>query len=229
MHTVKTICFFTLLITLIVQGCKDESSPPPQAPAQEKYAGTIAAVGDSLTEGLGVAEEFAYPALLAQKLQDQGYRYRVVNAGISGETSSGTLARIKWVLTLKPDIVILVIGANDGLRGIDPGLIESNLRRIIQALKAENVIVVLGGMRIVQNLGPTYTSAFAAVYPKIAESEKVIFIPFFLNGVAADPALNQSDGIHPTAEGYRKIVAHIYPYVTRAIENHRETVLPPPQ
>ena len=222
MHTVKKIFFFTLLIALIVQGCKEESSPPLQAPAKEKYEGTIVAVGDSLTEGLGVAEEFAYPALLEKKLQDQGYRYRVINAGISGETSSGTLSRIKWVLTLKPDIVILVIGANDGFRGIDPGLIQSNIRRIIEALKANNVIVVLGGMKIVQNLGQDYTSAFAAVYPEVAESEDVIFIPFFLDGVAADPALNQSDGIHPTAEGYRKIVDHIYPYVTQAISKLRK-------
>ena len=133
------------------------------------------------------------------------------------------MSRIKWVLTLKPDIVILVIGANDGFRGIDPGLIQSNIRRIIEALKANNVIVVLGGMKIVQNLGQDYTSAFAAVYPKVAESEGVIFIPFFLDGVAADPALNQSDGIHPTAEGYRKIVDHIYPYVTQAISKLRKS------
>jgi acyl-CoA thioesterase I len=131
------------------------------------------------------------------------------------------------VLTLKPDIVILVIGANDGFRGIDPALIESNIRRIIEALKTRNVVVVLGGMKIVLNLGRDYTRAFAAVYPKIAESEDVIFIPFFLEGVAADPVLNQPDGIHPTAEGYRRIVDHIYPYVKRAIDKHRETVKHP--
>jgi acyl-CoA thioesterase-1 len=214
--------FFTLLMLLVVQGC-GEDSPSPEAKPEKKIEGTIVAVGDSLTEGLGVDEEFAYPAVLEKKLQAQGYRYRVINAGISGETSSGTLSRIKWVLTLKPDIVILVIGANDGLRGIDPALIESNIRRIIQALKAQNVVVVLGGMKIVRNLGQEYISAFSAIYPAVAESEGVIFIPFFLAGVAADPGLNQSDGIHPTAAGYRKVVDNIYPYVERAISKLRET------
>jgi acyl-CoA thioesterase-1 len=221
----KKICYFffyTLLVLLMLQGCSEESTSP-QAQPEKKIEGTIVAVGDSLTEGLGVEEEFAYPAVLEKKLQDQGYRYRVINAGISGETSSGTLSRIKWVLTLKPDIVILVIGANDGFRGIDPALIKSNIRRIIQALKDRNVVVVLGGMKIVQNLGQEYTNAFAAVYPEVAESEDVIFIPFFLDGVAADPGLNQPDGIHPTAEGYRKVVDHIYPYVQQAINKHRET------
>ena len=222
MHAVKKIFFIILLITLIVQGCEEESNPPVPAHPKEKYEGTIVAVGDSLTEGLGVEEEDAYPAVLEKKLQAQGYPYRVINAGISGETSSGTLSRTKWVLTLKPDIAILVIGANDGFRGIDPALIKSNIRRIIQALKDHNVVVVLGGMRIVQNLGQEYASAFAAVYPEVAASEDVIFIPFFLEGVAADPGLNQSDGIHPTAEGYRKIVDHIYPYVLGAIDKHRE-------
>ena len=222
MHAAKKIFFFTLLITLVVQGCGEEGSTPPQAPPKEKYEGTIVAVGDSLTEGLGVEEENAYPAVLEKKLQDQGYRYRVINAGISGETSSGTLSRIKWILTLKPDIVILVIGANDGFRGIEPALIESNIRRIIQALKDSGVVVVLGGMKIVQNLGQDYINAFAAVYPEVAASEGVIYIPFFLAGVAADPGLNQSDGIHPTAEGYRKVVDNIFPYVKRAIDKHRE-------
>jgi len=222
MHAAKKIFFFILLMTLFVQGCKEESNPPSQAHPKEKYEGTIVAVGDSLTEGLGVDEEFAYPAVLEEKLQDQGYRYRVINAGISGETSSGTLSRIKWVLTLKPDIVILVIGANDGFRGIDPALIESNIRKIIETLKAETVVVVLGGMKIVQNLGQEYTRAFAAIYPAVAEAENVIFIPFFLEGVAADPGLNQADGIHPTAAGYRRVVDHIYPYVIAAIKAHRE-------
>jgi len=224
MVKLKRISYFffsALLILLMVQGCEEESTSP-QAQPEKKIEGTIVAVGDSLTEGLGVEEENAYPAVLEKKLQDQGYRYRVINAGISGETSSGTLSRIKWILTLKPDIVILVIGANDGFRGIEPALIESNLRRIIQTLKDSNVVVVLGGMKIVQNLGQDYINAFAAVYPEVAASEGVIFIPFFLAGVAADPRLNQTDGIHPTADGYRKIVDHIFPYVKRAIDEYRK-------
>jgi acyl-CoA thioesterase-1 len=219
----KYFFFSTLLILLMGQGCEEESTTLEAQP-EKKIEGTIVAVGDSLTEGLGVEEEFAYPAVLEKKLQEQGYRYRVINAGISGETSSGTLSRIKWVLTLKPDIVILVIGANDGLRGIEPELVKSNVRKIIRVLKENNVLVALGGMQIVQNLGQDYTTAFADIYTTIARSEDVIFIPFFLDGVAADPGLNQADGIHPTAEGYRKIVDTIYPFITTAIKKHREAM-----
>ena len=214
--------FSTFLILLLVIGCSEETtSTSPQAQPENKIEGTIVAVGDSLTEGLGVEEELAYPAVLEGKLNKQGYPYQVVNAGVSGETSSGTLSRIKWVLTLKPDIVILVIGANDGFRGIDPGLIKSNIRTILKSLKENNVIVVLGGMRIVQNLGQDYTNAFAEIYPEVARSEDVIFIPFFLAGVAADRGLNQADGIHPTAEGHRKIVETVYPYVAEAVKVHK--------
>ena len=181
-----------LSILLLALGCGEE--PPAPAPvkveAQKNYDGTVVAVGDSLTEGLGVEEESAYPALLEKKLEAMGYRYRVINAGNSGETSSGTLARINWVLTLKPDIVILVIGANDGFRGIDPDLIKSNIQKIVTELKGQNVVVVLGAMQIVQNLGKEYTTAFANIYPSIAGSENIILTPFFLEGVAANRALN---------------------------------------
>ena len=209
---------FVVFVALI--GC-GESETPSRPPEVANYEGTIVAVGDSLTEGLGVAEEAAYPAVLEKKLQAQGYRYRVINAGISGETSSGTLARIKWILTLKPDIVILVTGSNDGLRGIDSGLIKTNINNIIKALKENNVIVVLGAMQIVQNLGEEYTTAFAKIYPEVAETQQVILTPFFLEGVAAVPELNQEDGIHPTAEGYRIIVDNLTAYVIKAIKMYR--------
>jgi acyl-CoA thioesterase-1 len=179
-------------------------------------------VGDSLTEGLGVEEEFAYPAVLERKLRDLGYPYQVINAGISGETSSGTLARIKWILTLKPDIVILVIGANDGFRGIDPHLIKTNIQKIVKELKIQKVTVVLGAMQIVQNLGRDYTTAFEKIYPAVAHSEAIILTSFFLKGVAANQKLNQADGIHPTANGYQVIVDNITPYVVEAIKSHRQ-------
>ncbi len=215
----KNNCFFFFapLILLMAAGCSEEPTALKIAQPGKKIAGIIVAVGDSLTEGLGVDEELAYPAVLEEKLGKQGYQYQVINAGISGETSSGTLSRIKWVLTLKPDIVILVIGANDGFRGIDPGLIKSNIRTILKSLKEKNVTVVLGGMQIVQNLGQDYTNAFAQIYPEVARSEGVIFIPFLLAGVAANRGLNQADGIHPTAEGYQVIVDNITPYVIEAI------------
>ena len=216
----KIFFFFTILVLLTVQGCSEESSAPVNVQPEKKYEGTIVAVGDSLTEGLGVEEEFAYPAVLEERLRQLGYPYQVVNAGISGETSSGTLSRLNWVLTLKPDIVILATGANDGLRGLDPGLIKSNILTILKSLKEKNVAVVLAGMQIVQNLGQDYTTAFAEIYPEVARSEDVIFIPFFLADVAADQGLNQADGIHPTAEGYQVIVDNIMPYVLEAIKIH---------
>jgi acyl-CoA thioesterase-1 len=217
--------FFTFIIPIIVValvGCNESDTSSGQAEVTNDE-GTIVAVGDSLTEGLGVAEEFAYPALLENNLRAQGYHYRVINAGISGETSSGTLARIEWILTLNPDIVILVTGSNDGLRGLDPGLIKTNINNIIKALKDNKVIVVLGGMRIVQNLGEEYTTAFEKIYPEIAEFQQVILTPFFLEGVAAVPELNQADGIHPTAEGYRIVVSNLIPHVIEAIKTYRTT------
>jgi acyl-CoA thioesterase-1 len=221
MKTLKIKFLFTLLMLLMIQGCGEEPAPPPLAQETPDFEGRIVAVGDSLTEGLGVEEELAYPAVLEKRLRTRGYPYQVVNAGISGETSSGTLARTKWILTLNPDIVILVTGANDGFRGIDPDLIRTNIHKIVKELKDNNVIVVLGAMQIVQNLGKDYTTAFAKIYPEIARSENIIFTPFFLNGVAANRQLNQADGIHPTAEGYRVIVDNIMPFVVEAIEAHR--------
>ena len=214
------VLYFILFLVLFIPGCSDEptSLSDPKAP---EYDGIIVAVGDSLTEGLGVAEESAYPALLEKKLQSDGYHYRVINAGVSGETSSGTLARINWILKLKPNIVILVIGANDGLRGIDPELIRTNLLRLVRTLKEKSVTVLLGGMPMAKNLGEEYVSAFENNYPSVAQEEKVDLIPFFLTGVAANPNLNQADGIHPTAEGYRVIVDHIFPHVVKAIEAHK--------
>jgi acyl-CoA thioesterase-1 len=193
---------------------------------EPRYEGTIVAVGDSLTAGLGVAVEDAYPAQLERKLREAGHPWRVVNAGISGETSSGALARIAWVLKLRPDIVILETGANDGLRGIDPGLMKRNLDETVRILMKNNVTVVLAGMRMFTNLGREYTTEFAAAYPAVARKHGLILVPFFLDGVAAKPALNQPDGIHPTAEGYKTVVKTVYPYVLRAIEASKKGLDP---
>ncbi len=195
-------------------------TPPPPVEKTE-YEGTIVAMGDSLTEGYGVPEEAAYPALLENKLQAEGFSFQVINAGISGETSSGTRSRTEWMLALEPDIVILETGANDGLRGVDPEVTRENIAEIIRILQENGVVVVLAGMRMVRNLGREYTDAFAAIFPALAEKFDVIFIPFFLEGVAGNPALNQEDSIHPDAEGYRVLVNHIYPSVTDAIREWR--------
>lgn len=185
------------------------------------FQGTIVAVGDSLTAGLGVDEDQAYPAQLQKKLLRNGFAYKVINAGISGETSSGALARIQWVTaSLKPDIVILETGANDGLRGIDPKLLASNLDQIVSFLKQQKITIVLAGMRMLSNLGPRYVKAFNRIYAECAQKYDVILIPFILEGVAGDPLLNQADRIHPTAQGYTRIVETIYPYIVKAIERH---------
>ena len=211
---------FLLIIAML--GCGEqpppiESSPAPAGHAAAPRDGVIVAVGDSLTAGYRVAEDLAYPAILQQRLDRDGYNLEVINAGISGETSSGTLARLEWILTLKPDIVILETGANDGLRGIDPQLTRDNIDRIVTLLKAKGVVVVLAGMKMIKNLGKTFTDEFESLYPAIAGKHGVILIPFFLEGVAADRQLNQADGIHPTEAGYRRVADHVYPFVLDAI------------
>ena len=169
----------------------------------------IVAFGDSLTAGLGVSSEESYPFQLQQRLDEAGYRYRVINAGVSGETTAGGLRRVSWVLSSKPTIVILELGANDGLRGLDVKDTRSNLEQIIQRLQAAGVTIVLAGMRLPPNYGADYTARFAAIYPELARTYRLAYMPFFLEGVATQAALNQADGIHPTAAGYRVIVENL--------------------
>jgi acyl-CoA thioesterase-1 len=213
-----------IVLGCLLGGCKRQSETAPvSAKGPPAYAGTIVAVGDSLTAGYGVAEAEAYPPRLEQQLRDAGCNWRVINAGISGETSSGTLSRIGWVLKLRPDIVILETGANDGLRGIDPRLTRKNLDETVRILKENQVIVVLAGMRMVSNLGRDYTDAFAAIYPAVAKRHSLMLIPFFLSGVAGEPSLNQADGVHPNAEGYRIVTVTLYPYALRAVAEKQRT------
>ena len=208
-----------LAICMLLFGSTAQSQTAP--PSDPRSKGIIVAVGDSLTAGLGVPEEEAYPAQLEKKLRAAGYDWKVVNAGISGETSSGTLSRINWVMKLRPDIVILETGANDGLRGIDPRVTRKNIDATIRILKQQNVIVVLAGMMMVRNLGREFTQDFAALYPSLARKHDLILVPFFLQGVAGNPSLNQSDGIHPTADGYRIITEKVYPFARKAIDGNK--------
>ncbi len=182
---------------------------------------TILALGDSLTEGLGVAENEAYPAQLEAALKQAGYvNAKVINSGLSGETSSGLVNRLDWVLKTKPDITILTTGANDAMRGIEVPTIDKNIRTTIKRLQDEGSVVVLGGMQIYDNLGDDYVKSFSAIYPKIAKDTGVAFIPFFLEGVGGDRSLNQADAIHPTKEGYTRIVNNnILPVLTPAIDD----------
>ena len=221
----KTIVFCILaLLACFPGGCdrpSQEGAARPAADAGETALGVIVCMGDSLTAGYGVDENQAYPALLEKRLHETGLTYTVINAGISGETSSGALSRLDWMLTLNPDIVILETGANDGLRGVDPALTRRNIETIVSDLQARGIIVVLAGMQMVRNLGPDFTRAFSAIYPDIARQNDLILMPFFLEGVAGRPSLNQADGIHPTPEGYRIIIANLYPYVLEAIQRYQ--------
>ncbi|MBO1531050.1 arylesterase [Psychrobacter sp. F1192] len=182
---------------------------------------TILALGDSLTEGLGVDPDDNYPAQLESQLKKMGYpNITVVNSGLSGETSTGLVNRLDWVLQTKPDITILTIGANDAMRGIEVATIENNIRTAIKRLQADGSEVILGGMQIYDNLGSDYVESFAAIYPRIAEDTGVTLIPFFLEGVGGDAALNQADAIHPTKEGYKIIVnENILPVLTPELES----------
>ncbi len=168
---------------------------------------TILALGDSLTEGLGVDKDDNYPAQLEDRLQEMGYaNAKVINSGLSGETSTGLVNRLDWVSQTKPDITILTIGANDAIRGIDVATIEANIRTAVKHLQDNGSVVILGGMSIYDNLGSEYVAAFSDIYPRIAKDMNLTLIPFFLEGVGGDRELNQADAIHPTKEGYEIIV-----------------------
>jgi acyl-CoA thioesterase-1 len=193
------------LFSAVVVAAHAQQQPGPEP--------TIVAFGDSLTAGLGVPSEDAYPSALERRLRKEGYAYRVVNAGVSGETTAGGLRRVDWVLKSTPHLVILELGANDGLRGLSPEQTRDNLARIIERLRDAGATVVLAGMRVPPNYGDEYASAFEAVFPELANRYQLPFIPFFLDGVATDAALNQADGLHPTADGYRVIVERIWPRI----------------
>ena len=170
----------------------------------------IVAFGNSLTAGLGVSAEETYPAQLHQHLDRSGIRYRVVNAGVSGDTTAGGLRRVSWILKSRPHVVILELGGNDGLRGLSLSETRLNLEQIIQKLQEASVTVVLAGVQIPPNYGKEYTAAFQEIYPALAKKYGLVFIPFILEGVAGSVTLNQADGIHPTGEGYQIIARHVF-------------------
>jgi len=173
----------------------------------------IVVLGDSLTAGYGVADRQAFPVQLEQALQAAGHRVVVSNAGVSGDTSAGGLARLDWTLADRPQLVIVELGANDALRGLPPEQTRQNLDAIISRLKSEGIAVLLAGMRAPRNLGSDYYTKFDRLYPELAEQHRVAFYPFFLEGVATEPRFNQADGIHPNPDGVQVIVRGILPTV----------------
>lgn len=187
----------------------------------------IAVLGDSLTAGLGVTPDEAYPALLEARLEREGYDYRVINAGVSGDTSSGGLRRLDWVLRLQPEVVVVALGANDGLRGQPVATLRDNLVAIVQKARAAGVRVLLAGMRVPPNYGAAYARDFAAVFPEVARRTNVALVPFLLEGVAAEVRLNQGDGIHPNAEGQRMIADHVWPHLRALLVKPGARAAPP--
>jgi acyl-CoA thioesterase I len=182
---------------------------------------SIVAFGNSLTAGLGVARDESYPARLQRALDEAGYAYRVVNAGVSGDTTAGGARRVSWILKNKPTIVILELGGNDGLRGLSLSETKANLEQIIQQLQQASVTVILAGMKLPPNYGQDYTDGFEALFKELAKQYRLTLIPFFLDGVAGSSSLNQADGIHPTGEGYRIIVDRIFPLLKPLLERKR--------
>jgi len=187
-------------------------------PAGAEEAVRILVLGDSLTAGYGLARGAAFPARLEAGLRAGGVDARVINAGVSGDTTAAGRARLDWALAEKPDAVIVELGANDGLRGLDPEITFANLDAILARLGEKGLPALLVGMRALPNLGREYGSAFAAVYPRLARKHKVPLYPFFLDGVAAKPELNLDDHLHPNARGVEVIVERILPDVKRLVD-----------
>ncbi len=177
----------------------------------------ILMLGDSLTAGYGLPSTQSLPVQLQAALNKAGYAVEVINGGVSGDTSAGGLARVDWLLADKPDRVILALGANDGLRGVDPRAAYDNLDRILLKLDGAKIPVLLAGMLAPPNLGPEYGREFAAIYPRLAAKHHCSLYPFLLDGVAADPQLNQADGLHPNAQGVAVMVGRLLPYVERLL------------
>ena len=173
----------------------------------------VVALGDSLTAGFGVAVEEAWPALVEARLRREGYPYRVVNAGVSGDTTAGGLRRVDWVLRNRPQVAVVALGANDGLRGLDTEAMERNLLAIVERLRASGARVLVAGMRVPTNYGEAYTQAFRDVFPDVARRTGSALMPFLLDGVAAAPHLNLADGIHPNAAGHRVIAERLWPHL----------------
>ena len=215
----KLLSFVTVLL---LAGCSAAPSPPPEAtphvvrasaPEVPADAAIIVAFGDSLTAGLGLAPEDSYPSLLQNSLLEQGFPYRVINEGVSGDTSATALARVDTAASEHAELALVAIGANDGLRGLPIDEMEKNLREIMRRFQASGSRVALAGMRIPPNMGAEYVQDFEAVFPRVAQDMDIPLLPFLLEGVAADPNLNQDDGIHPNEEGARMVARLVADFV----------------
>lgn len=223
--TIRTSLALPAILLGLLLACRDAPPPPPPpapepaatpapAPASPRDDGPLVVfLGDSLTAGLGLDEERAFPAVIGRLLAAEGRPIRVVNAGVSGDTTAGGLRRLGWLLRQKPDVVVVSLGGNDGLRALDAEMSEANLRRIVVEARAAGARVLLAGMQVPPNYGPDYAERFRAIYPRLAAELDVPLVPFLLAGVGGDPALNQGDGIHPNAAGQERVAEVVLPYL----------------
>lgn len=181
-------------------------------------------LGNSLTAGYGLDPDRAYPTLIQQKIDSLKWNFEAINAGLSGETSSGGLRRINWLLKRKIDVLALALGANDGLRGIPTDLTRNNLQEIIDRTRAKypQVKVVIAGMEVPPNMGPEYAREFHTIFPDLAKKNNAALVPFLLEGVAGVPGLNQADGIHPTAEGQKIVAENVWKRLKPVLEKMKE-------
>ncbi|SDL44578.1 acyl-CoA thioesterase-1 [Salinimicrobium catena] len=216
-----------LIIMTLFLSC-GEQKQEQEKPAEEKEtreekktAKNILFFGDSLTAGMGLDPNEAFPAVIQEKLDSLGLNYNVINAGLSGETTASGKNRIDWVLNQEVDIFVLELGANDGLRGIPPRETRKNLQEIIKIVRKKNpdTRIILAGMQIPPNMGPEYTAEFRKIFPELAKKNNVELIPFLLEDVAGNPELNQADGIHPTEEGHQIVAENVWEVLKPMLKN----------
>jgi acyl-CoA thioesterase-1 len=217
--TIRGLQRVRVLLLVVLAAVASACSEPPSesGPTDDRASRTaserprIVFLGDSLTAGLGLPADEAYPALLQQKIDQAGLGYEVINAGVSGDTSAGGLRRLEWVLDGDVRVLVVALGANDGLRGLPVAELERNLEQIVSTARSRGVSVLLAGMEAPPNVGSEYTAAFRQTYRNVAQAQGVPLVPFLLDGVAGRAELNQSDGIHPNAAGARRVADTIWP------------------
>ena len=214
--------FLTFIIAIYSISTSFANEPSTSLPTTSAITQSVRLVfiGDSLTDGYGIDKQKSYPSLVEERLIAIGHKnIKVVNASISGSTSASALGRFKWHLKEKPDILILALGANDGLRGLPLKNTEENLTKVIKLAQSEGIEVVLAGMKLPPNYGQKYISDFENLFIRLAKKYKTHFIPFLLEGVGGEPHMNQEDGIHPNERGHQKMADTVYPYILKAVQS----------
>jgi acyl-CoA thioesterase-1 len=209
------------LTTIACANPAEREKAPPAATAPAESAPLVVFLGDSLTAGYGLAQDEAFPALLGRMLGESGHPIRVVNAGVSGDTTAGGVERLDWLLKQSPQVLVVGLGANDALRGLEAAGIEANLRTIVSRAKHAGARVLLLGMRLPPSYGAYFTRGFEEIYPRIAREEGVALVPFLLEGVGGRADLNLDDGIHPNAEGQRIVAKNVAPHLERLLAGGR--------